>query len=119
MPSQIGSRFSAPDGAEGFLRQPGIHQDEVIPGVDHIVLQRAAVTDVVVIMLGAVFPAERHPLGIKALFKILYGLDDHETNAPFCMVLNVFRFGEKYSAISFISNPVFLICTALSYNRTE
>ena len=30
-----------------------------------------------------------------------------------------FRFGEKYSAISFISNPVFLICTALSYNRTE
>lgn len=30
-----------------------------------------------------------------------------------------FRFGEKYNAVSFTSNPVFLTCIALSYNRTE
>ena len=30
-----------------------------------------------------------------------------------------FRIGEKYSAVSFTSDPVFLTCIALSYNRTE
>ncbi len=30
-----------------------------------------------------------------------------------------FQFGEKYTAVSFTSNPVFLTCDALSYNRTE
>ena len=78
----MGARFPVPDSVGGFFRQSCVHQDHIIPGINHIILQRSAIPDMIVKFLRAFLSAEGHALRIKTLFEILYCFDDHKVNNP-------------------------------------
>ena len=64
-----------------FLRctggQAGVHQNHLVAGVDEIVLQAAAIADIVVEFLLSFFPSEGKGLGVEPVFSEFDCLDDH------------------------------------------
>lgn len=60
-------------------RESGIHQDHLASGVDEVVLQAAAVTDILVKPLRSFLSSKRERLGIVPILSEFYCLDFHRS----------------------------------------